>query len=247
MKEFSEKELEDQYKNWKMMDVPPMWEEIEKKLAPKEKRVPASVGKRKRVPMRRMAAAAAILCVLLLGPAWYQIRKGLSAKSELEMLDHSSSADGAWEEEASGSAPKESQDTAESPEAGLPEGAADDSLSGEFSNENAKAGEAEGGALEEETGEGLRSEAAADKEVKDETASDPVFQAKIQVKEVQVLEQGLQVAAWMIEPGDGPVKRQEEVVILYEGAEYQETDFSGILNVRLQGEENYLKLLEILP
>lgn len=36
MKEFSEKELENAYRNIKMMEVPDMWEEIERNLAPKQ-------------------------------------------------------------------------------------------------------------------------------------------------------------------------------------------------------------------
>ncbi len=215
MKEFSEKELEDQYKNWKMMDVPPMWDEIEKNLAPKENRVPVSVVKRKRFPVRRMAAAAAILCVLLLGPAWYQIRKGLSVKSESGSVDESVSSDGSWEEAEAGCAPEEILDMAESSEAGASEEAV--------------------------------SEEAVNKAEKAEGVPAPVFQAKIQVKEVQVLEQEVQVTAWIMEPGDGPFKEEEEIVMLYEGEEYQEADFSGVLHVRLQIEEKNLKLLEILP
>lgn len=36
--EFSEKELQDNYKNLKMMEVPDMWDEIERNLAPKKKK-----------------------------------------------------------------------------------------------------------------------------------------------------------------------------------------------------------------
>lgn len=219
MKEFSEKELEDKYKDWKMMDVPPMWDVIEKNLAPKKIEGSVSIVKKRRFSVRRMAAAAAAVCLLLLWPVLHLAQQGEHTKSD-SGAGENSSPEYAWEGETAGGAPEESMDMAENADAE--------------------------GSIEEDEGM-LWSEAAADKADGYEETVREAFQVEIQVKEVQVLKQGVQVTAWITEQGDGPYQNQEEVTILYEGDEYGEADFSGILRVRLQKVETILKLLEILP
>lgn len=98
MREFSEKEIEEKYKDLKMMNVPDMWEDIERNLAPKnvefknvesknaesqmtEKKADnkKAVGSRgKRIPIGRIASIAAVLAVVLLAvPVWNMIRQGV--------------------------------------------------------------------------------------------------------------------------------------------------------------------------
>ena len=93
MNKLSEKELEKYYKELRMTDVPPMWDEIERNLAPREKKEPSevisgneissisekepsTVSKKtsrnstiplwRRIPVKQLSAAAAVLVVALL-------------------------------------------------------------------------------------------------------------------------------------------------------------------------------------
>lgn len=67
----SEKELEQAYKEAKMMEVPDLWGDIEKNLTPKKKK--------KKIPVRRLATIAAVfLVVVILIPTLKQIREGSS-------------------------------------------------------------------------------------------------------------------------------------------------------------------------
>ncbi len=62
MKELSEKELEDQYRNLKMTDVPDLWESIERNLAPKKpQKAKKTVPNRLVVPLAAAVAVAVLL------------------------------------------------------------------------------------------------------------------------------------------------------------------------------------------
>ena len=69
MRELSEKELEKEYKDLKMTDIPDMWDDIERNLAPKKKK--------RVVPIRRIASMAAVVAaVAVLVPVMYVIQQG---------------------------------------------------------------------------------------------------------------------------------------------------------------------------
>ena len=66
MNKLSEKELEKYYKELRMTDVPPMWDEIERNLAPRETSRKSTIPLWRRIPVKQLSAAAAVLVVALL-------------------------------------------------------------------------------------------------------------------------------------------------------------------------------------
>lgn len=66
MNKLSEKELEKYYKELRMTDVPPMWDEIERNLAPKKTDRKRTIPLWRRIPVKQLSAAAAVLVVALL-------------------------------------------------------------------------------------------------------------------------------------------------------------------------------------
>lgn len=66
MNKLSEKELEKYYKELRMTDVPPMRDEIERNLAPRETVRKNTIPLWRRIPVKQLSAAAAVLVVALL-------------------------------------------------------------------------------------------------------------------------------------------------------------------------------------
>lgn len=77
MRDLSDEELEELYKNAKMQEVPPIWEQIEGQIPPKHEEAhrgnSGNRGKWKSF-RRYVPVAAALLVLLALIPAWYVIR-----------------------------------------------------------------------------------------------------------------------------------------------------------------------------
>lgn len=97
MRELSEQELEEQYKEAKMMEVPSMWDKIEGNLADRERieLVPDReqrakkdiVSFQKRIPVGKLAAAAAALAVVLLLASMVQPLAGMIQLNEKSVAD----------------------------------------------------------------------------------------------------------------------------------------------------------------
>ena len=112
MKKMSEKELEDRYREQRMKDVPSMWDEIEKNLAPKESASKNTIPFRKRIPVKQLSAVAAILVVAVLlvsvlKPLWESAH---SEKADMSMEGDNSKWDSQYAEN------KELQDSVNSTE-----------------------------------------------------------------------------------------------------------------------------------
>ncbi len=195
MRELSEKELEDEYRNLKMTDVPDMWKSIERNLAPKKQK--------KVIPIRPIASLAAVVAVvLLLVPVVRSIRQ-------------SKSGDMAYENSA-----------------------ADNSVNSATSNDG-------WGETEEQTND----QAQAEEDIEEEQEAQSQVTLMVLIQQVQEAENGLLILAEVTEAEDSGYQPGEQLHISYEYDEkaYQKEDFQGTLRLRLQKEEENLKLLEILP
>lgn len=278
MKEFSEKELEEAYKNVKMMEVPDMWEEIERNLAPKktagtesrkalEPEQAASRKKKRTNVWKYTSAAAAAIVLLLILPVSYILNLTVGgrmdgsksdsvrqesadlAASEENIMD---TAKGAGEAGAEGGREEAPTAGAEGgmKEAGAEENGMEDAGGVEEESKMDMAGEADGGNLMDGNGEA----AAAPESTEQSTLGGnqqgskkaQEVQLEVQVQEVRDSAEGLRVTAEVVKEGGG-YKAGEKVEFLYEGTQYPEREIQGNLKVRLQKEENILKLLEILP
>ncbi len=101
MRELSEQELEEQYKEAKMMEVPSMWDKIEGNLADRERIEPVPdreqkakkdiVSFRKRIPVGKLAAAAAALAVMFLLASVFKPLVGTLQKEDKSMADQNKS------------------------------------------------------------------------------------------------------------------------------------------------------------
>ena len=102
MRELSEQELEEQYKEAKMTDVPSMWDKIEGNLADGERVEPVPdreqrakkdiVSFRKRIPVGKLAAAAAALAMVLLLASVVKPLGGTLQKND-ESVDYEKNSD----------------------------------------------------------------------------------------------------------------------------------------------------------
>lgn len=287
MKEFSEKELEEAYKNVKMMEVPDMWEEIERNLAPKktagtesrkalEPEQAASRKKKRTNVWKYTSAAAAAIVLLLILPVSYILNLTVGgrmdgsksdsvrqesadlAASEENIMD---TAKGAGEAGAEGGREEAPTAGAEGgreeagaengmKEAGAEENGMEDAGGVEEESKMDMAGEADGGNLMDGNGEAAAAPESTEQSTLggNQQGSKKVqeVQLEVQVQEVRDSAEGLRVTAEVVKEGGG-YKAGEKVEFLYEGTQYPEREIQGNLKVRLQKEENILKLLEILP
>ena len=207
MRELSDKELEDEYRDLKMTDIPDMWESIERNLAPKKPK--------KVIPIRTIASLAAVVAVvLLLAPVVRSIRQSedmADANSAAENSVNSATSNDSWGE-------TEQQ-----------------------TNEQAQA-EEDTEEEQEESGQGTAEHSEALEEQSQVTLT-------VLIQQVQEADNGLLILAEVTEAEDSGYQPGEQLHISYEYDEkaYQKEDFQGTLRLRLQKEEENLKLLEILP
>ena len=237
MTEFSEKELEELYKDIKLQEIPSMWEDIERNLAPKK---PRKVFK-----FRYYASAAAVVFVLLLAvPVLQNIRK---AGSDNGGGDYNSSEGAAYDAGASdSSAPElaeyESADTGYQKDMTEQNAAPTEAGTGESAEGSTESGGADpGSGATGKYDEELSSESVADK------TGEASQQLEIEVQAVRETREGFTITALVTDSGDSSYREQTTLTILYEGTAYRAADISGILRVKLVQEEKNLKLLEILP
>ena len=258
MRELSEKELEIEYKNEKLIEIPDMWEDIEGKLAPKKKK--------RVIPYGRIAAmAAAVIVMLVLGPVMYYMQQGGDKSmnnsydqegvydtysdtcSDAITGDDSLECDEDNEEESNikGSATENDCTTEESD-------ASQNTLqTGKTESENAGNGNTQSqGTQNTDTNENT-----------DTSGSETVLQIelKVQVQKVENTEGGLLILATVLEGQNSNSQAGseqnsifqdgDEISILYEYDEkdYEKADFSGILRVSCEKTDEKIKLLEILP
>lgn len=245
--EFSEKYLTSNYRNIKMTDVPPMWEEIERNLAPKKPK--------KVIPVRRLASlAAVVLAVLILVPVLYVLRQGQGKKSasdsgfnsaaQMEDVDKLES-DGN-EEELYIEVSKDS-----------------DAASGEAKdsdialNETQKEGEnhaptdaaKDQGAQSSETSDIPESETETETEDITGQEAGSILQLQVQIQEVRTEEGQILITARVLGAPDGGWPQGETISLTCDEGKYGQTDFEGTmsLKVTMENEENIFKILEILP
>lgn len=247
MKKFSEKELEEAYKNIRMMEAPDMWEKIERNLAPKQTETPKEEHmvpfEKKKTKVRIYISAAAVVLLLLI-PVSYTMNmgyQGIKSKGKSD-LSQQESADMAVSEESS-------RDIADA--SGAEDGIASEGGMNETEAEyNSGAEDTAGG------GTGKENDTAAAPESAEQGSAGGSQQSSGKAKEIQLEVQvirvrntgeGLQITAEVAKESGSGYGAGEEVEILYEGTAYQEGMFQGNMKVRLQKEENILKLLEILP
>lgn len=246
--ELSEKYLTSNYRNIKMTDVPPMWEEIERNLAPKKPR--------RAIPLRRLASlAAVVLAVLILVPVLYVLRQGQGKK--MSQSDNSFNS----------AAQMEDVDKLESHEN-------EEELCIEVSKDtDAASGEAKDTdiALNETQKEGdnhAPTDAAKDQEIQSSGASaspkreteaeteditgqeaGSILQLQVQIQEVRTGDGQLLITAKVLEAPDNDWPKGETVTLSCDQGKYQMTDFQGTMSLKaiLEKEENIFKILEILP
>ena len=235
MKEFSEKELEELYKDVKLQEIPSMWEDIERNLAPKKPR--------KVLKFRYYASAAAVVLVLLLAvPVLQNIRKADSGENL-----YNSSGGAAYDAGTSDSSAPESAEYEsagmEYPEEMIGQDAAPSEAGAEESTEETMEGDVAdpGSGATGKYDENVSAENATDK------AGEASLQLEIEVWAVQETREGLVITALVTDSGDSSYREQTTLTILYEGTAYRAADISGTFRVKLVQEEKNLKLLEILP
>lgn len=234
MKEFSEKELEELYKDVKLQEIPSMWEDIERNLAPKKPR--------KVLRFRHYASAAAVVLVLLLAvPVLQNIRKSDSGENLYNSSEGAAYDTGASDSSAPESAEYESAGM-EYPEDVIGQDAAPSEAGGESAEEATESdGAVPGSGAAEKYDEGVSAENAADK------TGVAFVQLGIEVQAIQESSEGFVITALVTDSGDSSYREQTTLTILYEGTAYRAADISGTFRVKLVQEEKNLKLLEILP
>lgn len=241
MKELSEKELENEYKDLKMTDVPDMWADIERNLAPKESKEPddskpsgedlklVPIRMKNRIPIKKIASMAAVVAaVLLLVPVAHVIQKGtlnsmdMSGSSDMEAAE-SAGADMAASTEAStaaGGQSAEITDTiAENAVAGAEEAAAEEAVA------ETDAAKQEGGPTSQGTAEStvMNQEGSAGwqeaQEEQKETGKAPnseVLQVEVKIEQVKEIENGVLLSAEVLECSDNSYQPGEVLDIVYE-------------------------------
>lgn len=244
MKELSEKELELEYKNLKMMDVPDMWADIERNLAPKNP--VRSEQKKKAIPIRRISSiAAAVAVVLLLIPAANVVMSGGKAGDAAANQTTESAADiseGMEESAAESVTYPEMESNTSTEEEGVREELAEAETTEDMEYTQ---GDTE----------------ASTESVKNENDSTTGQQTlKIQIRQIQESEEGLIITATVLERIDDSLSEDAKnteanqvVVITYPYSEtgdvetYERADFPDIITVLVERTGENLKLLEILP
>ncbi len=238
MKELSEKELEKYYKELRMTDVPPMWDEIERNLAPKEKREPSEViseneissisekepptvqkeadRKRtiplwRRIPVKQLSAAAAVLVVALLLVSVLGAPGGSSKEDSA----------GADKSEFSGEKISDDCDTKDMMEEKT-------SLSAD--------GQREPGMNEQS---GLQITVCV--RMVEPLPEQPLGDAG------QSTDQGFCVIAEVLDGGSSSYLTGDEISIYYYGSDYQEADFTGTMKLQVEEVNKKINLLKILP
>lgn len=213
MKEYSEKELEDEYRNCKLQDIPDLWDGIEANLAPKKRKRGRQISFRPAATM-----AAAVLVLLVAAPVAANALKfskvGNDSAAQMSgsgMDNNAASADG---EKAADTVPREQLDW-----------------------------EGQEESLDSDSPSAVESASMVPKEQG--------------IVEVQVLEAwqeagAIRVRASLLEEterGGMPTDSQagDIVTFIYEGEDYETSDFSGVLTLSYVKEENKFKILEILP
>ncbi len=238
MKELSEKELEKYYKELRMTDVPPMWDEIERNLAPKEKREPSEViseneissisekepptvqkeadRKRtiplwRRIPVKQLSAAAAVLVVALLlvsvlGAPGGSSKEDSAGADKSELLEEKNSV----EDRLTG---KEEQKT-------------------DFSAD----GQREPG-MNEQSGLQVTVCVRTVEPLPEQPSGDAG----------QSTDQGFCVIAEVLDGGSSSYLTGDEISIYYYGSDYQEADFTGTMKLQVEEVNKKINLLKILP
>ncbi len=273
MRELSEKELELEYKNLKLTDIPDMWENIERNLAPKnpvkaeqikegiQKKKPekqqaeAEIQQKKKVvPIRRISSiAAAVAVVLLLVPVANVVMSG--GKSE----------DAAANQEEAIADMSEGVKESATESMSYPETEADTSAKGDSAwqdlAESEMVEDAEFAQEETEAPAQEENNSASTEALETEVPKDNVEQTlRIQIRQIQESEDGLMITATVLEQLEDSSGEDSKnsvadqiVVITYsygeaEGAtSYQRADFSNTMTVLVEETEENFKLLKILP
>lgn len=219
--EFSENYLTSNYRNIKMTDVPPMWEEIERNLAPRKPR--------KVIPLRRLASlAAVVLAVLILVPVLYVLQQGQGKKM--------SQSDGGLNSEAQ----MEDVDKMES-----------DGNEEELYIEVSKDSDEASGAVKDQGAQSSGASDIPKTETEELTGQEAgsILQLQVQIQEARAEEGQLLIIAKVLGASEVGWPKGETVTLTCDEGKYDLTDFQGTmsLEVIMEKEENIFKILEILP
>lgn len=219
--EFSENYLTSNYRNIKMTDVPPMWEEIERNLAPRKPR--------KVIPLRRLASlAAVVLAILILVPVLYVLQQGQGKKM--------SQSDGGFNSEAQ----MEDVDKMES-----------DGNEEELYIEVSKDSDEASGAAKDQGAQSSGESDIAEPEAEELTGPEArdILQLQVQILEARTEEGQLLIIAKVLGASEVGWPKGEIVTLTCDEGKYDLTDFQGTmsLEVIMEKEENIFKILEILP
>lgn len=249
--ELSEKYLTSNYRNIKMTDVPPMWEEIERNLAPKKPR--------RAIPLRRLASlAAVVLAVLILVPVLYVLRQGQGKKmsqsdnsfnsaAQMEDVDKLESHEN--EEELCIEVSKDSDaasDEAKDTDIALNETQKEGDNHAPTDAAKDQGDQSSGASAIPENG----TEADTDtEESASQEAAGSILQLQIQIQEAWTEEGRILITAKVLEAPDNDWPKGETVTLTCDQGKYQMTDFEGIMSLKVtkENEENIFKILEILP
>lgn len=220
MKEFSEKDLKQLYKEEKMKEIPDLWKKIEENLAPRAQAAETAqkpwegvVPLKEKQGSRRWLAGLAVAAVGLLAIPLWLLQQG--GKKE-------------FNENASMAA-----------EDGMPPDS--NMAAGEESADGAPAWE--DGAAEAPAEEAANSQTTADKAWEEEFH----LEAELSVAQVQTTLGGFLVTGEIRSTEANWFEIGEQVTVFYEGDAYQAEDFSGTIRVLLDVEEENILILEILP
>lgn len=251
MREFSEKELELKYKDEKLMEIPDLWENIERNLAPKnikpeceQKKTSnkvVEVRSRKKadtkgISVRKIASiAAAVAVVILLGPTVYVIQQ----------------AKGGATADCAGSAMEEIAFSAGT-EAEEMEGAYFETPM-EQSEESGIAVNSEEMVADSEEATGIQSEEAGIPSKETELESVPTergdfSELSVEILSVEETEDELLLLVEVLEnSGVYQTGSQLEIICRQDDTDYEIADFSGEMRLQVQEVEKKIKLLKILP
>ena len=217
------------YKEIKMAEVPDMWEDIERKLAPK------AAQEKVKFPTRRLSFIAAIVAaVLLLGPVITVIQKSaLMEKKDVSGVEENNAGRPSHESKPSYDVEKDNAEEGSKPWHDIDKNDSDgiDKSDGEMKNENAPLPE--------------RFELIAS--ILEVRKTEGGFVIQIQVEEgVTAAEEGASSAEEIL--GISDLKGCKlEITYIADEKGYEAEDFAGTLKLVLQKEGKNIRLMEILP
>lgn len=231
MREFSEKELQEEYKNLKMTEIPDMWDDIERNLAPKKKKV---------ISLRVLGSVAAVFAaVILIGPVLHVIQQG--GMVSMDMLTNESasmmeSAESVVEDNESVESIVEDNESAENVVQDMEnvENMVEDN-GGNYAEVNVGA----------DTGD--RKESTETEYTSNEQTAPKwnIIELEVEIQNTRAESGQLVITAKVLSPVDDSYAAGDVVEIRGNEEQYQASDFAGVMSLQVEKKEENLILLEI--